>query len=321
MKPFFKVFDGVLLGLEMDSLKRAVEDFGRYIKIERNLSEHTVEGYLTDLRQFQEFIAQNENAAAEKNKIPRDTLLIRSFLVSLYRVKMSKTTVSRKIASLRSFYRYLLKEGRIGLNPAELVQLPRTEKYVPVVLSVDEIQALLGVQFADDETGKRNRAIMELFYSTGIRLSELTGMNVADLRFEEGLIKVRGKGRKERIVPVGAPAVNAVRDYLGGRQTGKDFRAAENPLFLNSKRGRMNPRDVARVVERAVKKSGIQRKVSPHVLRHSFATHLLDAGADLRSIQEMLGHRSLSTTQKYTSVSVSRLMEVYDNAHPRAKQT
>lgn len=307
----------------MESLKRAVEDFGRYIKIERNLSEHTVEGYLTDLRQFQEFIAHNENTVAEKNEIPEDTLLIRSFLVSLYRVKMSKTTVSRKIASLRSFYRYLLKEGKIELNPAELVQLPRTEKYIPVVLSVDEIQALLGVQFADDETGSRNRAIMELFYSTGIRLSELTGMNIADLRFEEGLIKVRGKGRKERIVPVGAPAINAVRNYLGRRQAGikTDFRAGEEPLFLNAKKGRMSPRDAARVVERAVKESGIQRKVSPHVLRHSFATHLLDAGADLRSIQEMLGHQSLSTTQKYTSVSVSRLMEVYDNAHPRAKQT
>ena len=305
----------------MDSLKRAVEDFGRYIKIERNLSEHTVEGYLTDLRQFQEFIAHNENAVAENNEIPEDTLLIRSFLVSLYRVKMSKTTVSRKIASLRSFYRYLLKEGKITRNPAELVLLPRTEKYIPVVLSVDEIQALLGVLFADDETGSRNRAIMELFYSTGIRLSELTGMNTGDLRFEEGLIKVRGKGRKERIVPVGAPAVHAVRDYLGRRQAGTDSRAGETPLFLNAKKGRMSPRDVARVVERAVKESGIQRKVSPHVLRHSFATHLLDAGADLRSIQEMLGHQSLSTTQKYTSVSVSRLMEVYDNAHPRAKQT
>ena len=305
----------------MDSLKKAIEDFGRYMQIERNLSRHTVTAYLTDLKEFQEFIAHN-GTPAQKNEIPEDTLLIRSFLVSLYRVKMSKTTVSRKIASLRSFYRYLLKKGEIGLNPAELVQHPRTEKYVPSVLSVDEMQALLGVQFSEDDTGSRNRAIMELFYSTGIRLSELTGMNIADLRFEEGLIKVRGKGRRERIVPVGAPAVNAVRNYLSRRQMGMktDSRAGEKPLFLNAKKGRMSPRDVARVVERAVKESGIQRKVSPHVLRHSFATHLLDSGADLRSIQEMLGHRSLSTTQKYTSVSVSRLMEVYDNAHPRAKQ-
>jgi integrase/recombinase XerC len=256
----------------------------------------------------------------ENIRIPEEALFIRSFLVSLYRVKMSKTTVSRKIASLRSFYRYLLKEGKIELNPAELVQLPRTEKYIPVVLSVDEVQALLGVQFADDETGSRNRAIMELFYSTGIRLSELTGMNLGDLRFDESLIKVRGKGRKERIVPVGAPAVHALRDYLGKRQPGANSRAAETPLFLSAKKERMSPRDVSRVVEKVVKESGIKRRVSPHVLRHSFATHLLDAGADLRSIQEMLGHRSLSTTQKYTSVSVSRLMEVYDNAHPRAKQ-
>jgi len=312
----------VFLRCGVELLKKAVEDFGRHIKIERNLSGHTVEAYVTDLRQFQEFIARSDNAAAQKKEIPDDPLLIRSFLVWLYRVKMSKTSVSRKIASLRSFYRYLLKEGKIGLNPAELVQLPRTEKYIPSVLSVDEIQALLGVRFGDDETGSRNRAIMELFYSTGIRLSELTGMNIADLHFEEGLVKVRGKGRKERIVPVGSAAINAVQDYLIRRHASQETEAPseEEPLFLNAKKRRMNPRDVARVVEQAVKESGIQKRVSPHVLRHSFATHLLDAGADLRSIQEMLGHRSLSTTQKYTSVSVSRLMEIYDNAHPRAKK-
>ncbi|MDP1989833.1 MAG: tyrosine recombinase XerC, partial [Syntrophales bacterium] len=229
--------------------------------------------------------------------------------------------VSRKVAALRSFYRYLLREGKVRFNPAELLQLPRCEKYIPVVLSVDETLSLLRVNFSGDAAGLRDRAIIELFYSAGIRLSELTGLNIADMDFAGGLIRVRGKGRKERIVPVGTPAFQAIEAYLNrraelavkGRQTG-----FIEPLFLSSRGMRMNPRGVARVVEWVVRESGIGRTISPHALRHTFATHLLDAGADLRSIQEMLGHRSLSTTQKYTTVSVSRLMEVYDRSHPRA---
>jgi integrase/recombinase XerC len=292
--------------------------------IEKNLSGHTVKAYLNDLKQFQEFIRVRDPAGRDSDDIPEDIVLIRSFLVSLYRGKMRKITVSRKIASLRSFYRYLLREGAVKLNPAELLQLPRCEKYIPVTLSVDETQALLSVGFPEDAVGRRDLAIMELFYSTGIRLSELTGMNVDDLRFADCLLKVRGKGKKERIVPVGAPALSALGDYLRIRSelagAGSDKRGGE-PLFVNANGKRIGPRDVARVVERVVKQSGIGRRISPHSLRHTFATHLLDAGADLRSIQEMLGHSSLSTTQKYTSVSVSRLMEIYDNAHPRAKQT
>jgi integrase/recombinase XerC len=248
-------------------------------------------------------------------------MVIRSFLASLYKEKLQKVTVSRKVAALRSFYRYLLREGKVRFNPAELLQLPRCEKYIPVVLSVDETLSLLRVNFSEDAAGLRDRAIIELFYSAGIRLSELTGLNIADVDFAGGLIRVRGKGRKERIVPVGTPAFQALGLYLDkraelaakGRQTGPD-----EPLFLSSRGMRMNPRGVARVVERVVRESGVGRTISPHALRHTFATHLLDAGADLRSIQEMLGHRSLSTTQKYTTVSVSRLMEVYDRSHPRA---
>ncbi|MCK9362809.1 MAG: tyrosine recombinase XerC [Syntrophales bacterium] len=306
----------------MSSLKKAIADFGRHISVERNLSGHTVEAYLADLKQFQEFLMTRGSAGAEDDDIPEDIVLIRSFLVSLYRSKMRKITVSRKIASLRSFYRYLLREGSVKLNPAELLQLPRCEKYIPAVLSVDETLALLSVDFSKNAAGSRNRAIMELFYSSGIRLGELVGMNVDDLRFSECLVKVRGKGKKERIVPVGASALAALKDYLQMRS--EFVRAASDkmdgePLFLNARGTRIGPRDVARVVEWVVLQSGIGRKISPHSLRHTFATHLLDAGADLRSIQEMLGHSSLSTTQKYTSVSVSRLMEIYDKAHPRAK--
>ncbi len=302
----------------MGLLEQAISGFGRHLRVERNLSAHTKTAYLTDLEQFRAFVAGTESSA---EAIPTDPLVIRAFLASLHREKLRKVTISRKVAALRSFYRYLLREGTAAVNPAELIQLPRCEKYVPVVLSADEMVALLQVNFAADAAGCRDRAMVELFYSAGIRLSELTGLNVEDVHLSEGLIKVRGKGRKERIVPFGEPARQAIEVYLRKRpelfveRSGGD---AGEALFLSTRGRRMNPRGVARVVEKVVRQSGIGRKISPHALRHTFATHLLDAGADLRSIQEMLGHRSLSTTQKYTSVSVSRLMEIYDRAHPRA---
>ena len=309
----------------MGLLEQAIGEFGRYMKVERNLSSHTREGYLTDLKQFRAFLEGTDlksvPSGGVEGAIPTDPLVIRSFLASLYREKLRKVTISRKVAALRSFYRYLLREGVVAVNPAELIQLPRCEKYIPVVLSADEMLALLQVKFAEDAAGRRDRAMIELFYSAGIRLSELTGLNLEDVRFQEGLIKVRGKGRKERIVPFGRPALQAIETYLQKRRellkegTGGK---GEEALFLSTRGKRMNPRGVARVVERVVRQSGIGRKISPHALRHTFATHLLDAGADLRSIQEMLVHKSLSTTQKYTSVSVSRLMEIYDRAHPRA---
>jgi integrase/recombinase XerC len=305
----------------MGLLEQAIGGFGRYMKVERNLSSHTREGYLTDLKQFRAFLETPEVSGGVEGAIPTDPLVIRSFLASLYREKLQKVTISRKGAALRSFYRYLLREGVVAVNPAELIQLPRCEKYIPVVLSADEMLALLHVQFAEDAAGSRDRAMIELFYSAGIRLSELTGLNLEDIRFQEGLVKVRGKGRKERIVPFGRPALQAIEAYLQKRlellKEGTGGKG-EEALFLSTRGKRMNSRGVARVVERVVRESGIGRKISPHALRHTFATHLLDAGADLRSIQEMLGHKSLSTTQKYTSVSVSRLMEIYDRAHPRA---
>jgi integrase/recombinase XerC len=302
-------------------LKEAIQEFDRHMAVEKNLSDQTRKSYMSDLRQYRAFLERENISAEEVDGIPTDQMLIRSFLASLYREKLRKTSISRKIAALRSFYRYLLREGKVRFNPAELLQTPRCETYIPVVLSVDEILSVLGVHFSESAEGLRDRAMLELFYSAGMRLSELTGLNIADCDFAGGLVKVRGKGRKERILPVGTPAFDAVGDYLKRRgelaakrpQTGH-----EEPLFLSIRGMRMNPRGVARVVERVVRESGIGRKISPHALRHTFATHLLDAGADLRSIQEMLGHRSLSTTQKYTTVSVSRLMEVYDRAHPRA---
>lgn len=302
-------------------LDQAIEEFDRHMTVERNLSDQTRRSYLCDLSQYQAFLERQGESEERGDGIPTDPMLIRAFLASLYREKLRKATISRKVAALRSFYRYLLREGKVRFNPAELVQSPRCEKYIPVVLSADEVLSMLQVNFPGDAAGLRDRAIVELFYSAGIRLSELTGLNIADVDFAGGLIRVRGKGRKERIVPIGTPAIQAVEASLHrwaelaakGRLAGSD-----EPLFLSSRGMRMNPRGVARVVEKAVRASGIGRTISPHALRHTFATHLLDAGADLRSIQEMLGHRSLSTTQKYTTVSVNRLMEVYDRSHPRA---
>ncbi len=304
----------------MGLLNESITEYSRHMQFERNLSEHTRKSYLTDLRQYVAFLESRNPAPTVEDGIPGDQLVIRAFLASLYREQLKKITISRKMAALRSFYRYLLREGKVRLNPAELVQLPRCEKYIPVVLSTDEMLALLQVNFPDDAAGTRDRAMIELFYSTGIRLSELTGLNIEDIRMHDGLVKVRGKGRKERIVPVGTPAITAVEAYLRRREELVRGRhdSGREPLFLSRRGGRMNQRGVARVVERVVLASGIGRKISPHALRHTFATHLLDAGADLRSIQEMLGHRSLSTTQKYTAVSMSRLMEIYDRAHPRA---
>jgi len=304
-------------------LDSRLQEFERYLTVEKNVSPHTVSAYLGDLGQFRDFASSAGMMAADDEEGWRkvDPMLIRSFLASLYRARMKKVTISRKIAALRSFFRFLQRRGRIDVNPAESVQSPKGEKHVPSVLSVDEVLKLLSTPFGEGVLGLRNRALVELFYTTGIRLSELTGLNLADIDFAQDLVKVRGKGRKERIVPAGSRALAAVRGYLELRTelVRKPSARNEAPVFLSKSGARLAQRDVDRVLRKAVKRSGIVRNVSPHTLRHSFATHLLDAGADLRAIQEMLGHKSLSTTQKYTSVGISRLMEVYDRAHPRAK--
>jgi integrase/recombinase XerC len=299
-------------------MESAVEAFGAHLEIERNLSYHTKRNYLADLKQFQGFLVKR----GIRNIDAIDQMTIRAFLAVLYRKKIKKVTMSRKVASLRAFFKFLLREGRIKYNPAEMIQAPKADKYLPTFLSIDEVLALLGVKFGTDAFGLRDRAIMELFYSAGIRIGELTGLNTGDIDFPRGLMKVRGKGKKERIVPVGGPALKALENYLGMRSEfvrDKEESYLESPLFLSRLGSRLTPRSVRRLVDKYVLQSGINRKITPHVLRHTFATHLMDAGADLRVIQELLGHESLSTTQKYTSMSVTRLMEVYDKSHPRAQ--
>ena len=298
-----------------------IRDYQTYLTSERNVSEHTRMAYIKDVEEYAEFLQKNnfiDNIDGILN-VAADT--VRAYLGYLFRRKVKKVTVNRKISSLRSFYKYLIRSGKTKNNPAGMIQSSKTEKYMPNFLSVDEMFELLQAWNDTSTAGLRNRAMLELFYSSGLRLGELAGLNVMDLDFDQALVKVRGKGRKERIVPVGAPARQALQEYLAKTKEVRKKNSEDvfnSPLFLNLRGARITARSIARIVDEATKKSKIGRKISPHALRHTFATHLLNAGADLRSIQELLGHESLSTTQKYTAVNINRMMEIYDKAHPRA---
>lgn len=306
-------------------MEKVIEDFGRYMEIERNLSPHTKKNYLADLRQFKSFLDTQAISLTDheiSEGITVDYIVIRAFLGSLYRERLKKVTIARKVTALRTFFEYLQRKGKIKVNPAQMVQAPKSEKYIPVFLSVDEMLILLDAKGTLNALGLRDKAIVELFYSSGIRLSELVGLNMDDIDFHQGLMKVRGKGKKERIVPVGDQAIAAVTAYLEKRyevlkRNGDN--ASAGPIFISRRGSRLSTRSVARILDKLVILSGLGRKISPHTLRHTFATHMMEAGADLRAIQELLGHESLSTTQKYTSVSVGRLLEIYDKAHPKAR--
>ena len=297
-----------------------IQDFQIYLEVERNVSAHTRVAYIADIQEFARFLHNNNFIKSQDEIINAEPENIREYLSYLYHQKVKKVTVNRKVSSLRAFYKYVLRTGKIKNNPAEMIQTLKTEKYMPTFLSVDEMFELLKTQDESSVLSLRNRAMLEIFYSSGLRLSELAGLDLIDLDFNQKLVKVRGKGRKERIVPVGGPALKAVQEYLGKigeirKDTSGDI--YKKPLFLNARGERITTRSIARIVNEITSKSGIGRKISPHALRHSFATHLLNAGADLRSIQELLGHESLSTTQKYTAVNINRMMEIYDKAHPR----
>jgi integrase/recombinase XerC len=300
-----------------------IQNFQIYLEVERNVSAHTRTAYIADIQEFARFLNNNNFIKRQDEIIDVEPENIREYLSHLYRQKVKKVTVNRKVSSLRAFYKYVLRTGKIKNNPAELIQTLKTEKYMPTFLSVDETFQLLNAHADHSVSGLRDHAMLELFYSSGLRLSELAGLNVTDFDFSQMLVKLRGKGKKERIVPVGKPALQAIEDYI--KKTAEVRKKYENnifknPLFLNARGERITARSIARIVDASTVKSGIGRKISPHALRHSFATHLLNAGADLRSIQELLGHESLSTTQKYTAVNINRMMEVYDKAHPRAKK-
>jgi integrase/recombinase XerC len=286
-----------------------IRQFIHYLSAEKNASPHTCRNYLRDLEQFESFL---EEMAIEKV----DRMALRRYLSFLHR-KNRKSSIARKLSTLRSFYKYLVREHVLSANPAKPVATPKVEKLLPTTLTVDEAFRLMESPSKDQksrETELRDRAILELLYSSGLRVSELVGLNPNRVNLDLGIVRVMGKGRKERIVPVGAKAIEALKSYLETRGILEEG----SPLFVNLRKGRLTDRSVARLVKKYGRQSGIFRKISPHSLRHTFATHLLDAGADLREIQEMLGHVSLSTTQRYTHLTVGKLMEVYDKAHPRS---
>ncbi len=305
-------------------MKESVDKFIQYLLAEKNASEHTVRNYLSDLNQFSDFIRhfQPDSTPSSEELKPEkiDPAAIKSFLEELYR-KNKKSSIARKLASLRSFFRFLVRENIIKQNPAEIVATPRQEKPLPRFLSVDEIFALLEIPDQSTALGRRDKAILEFLYASGVRVSELVGLNLSSLDLDLGIARVLGKGRKERIVLLGSKAIAALRSWLEIRESLQGPEVAEDDqkaVFLNNRGRRLSTRSVARTVDKYIVRCALLRKISPHSLRHTFATHLLDAGADLRGIQELLGHVSLSTTQKYTHLSLDHLMEVYDKAHPRA---
>lgn len=290
-------------------MQRYIDKFINYLKIEKGVSNHTIINYTIDLKMFSSFLGE-----AGVDSV--DHLALRRFLAVLRSKNYSKRTVARKLASLRSFFRFLYREGHIKANPITAISSPKLDKKLPKFLDVGKVTKLILSPDVKTPSGLRDRAILETLYSCGIRVSELVGLNVDDIDFISGVIKVLGKGRKERMVPIGDMALGSIRKYTESRRNG---RAKENKaVFLNSRGGRLTDRSVRRVIDKYIHACSAEEKISPHSLRHSFATHLLDKGADLRSVQELLGHMNLSTTQIYTHVTMERLKNVYDKAHPRA---
>jgi integrase/recombinase XerC len=293
-------------------VKKSLAAFRRHLERERNASAHTVRAYAEDLEQF---VAHLRGELGREPR-PRDVdhLLIRSFLARLHREGLKKSSAARKLATLRTFFRYLCREEILQANPARALLSPRLERRIPAHLDEADVSRLLAVEGVGD-ADVRARAIFELLYATGIRCAELVGLDLPEVDLEGRFVRVLGKGRKERIVPFGMPAEKALRDYLPVRS---NWRPRTDALFVNARGGRLTDRSVRSIVQRRVRQVALARRISPHGLRHSFATHLLERGADLRAIQELLGHARLSTTQRYTHLDSRHILEIYRKTHPRA---
>lgn len=288
-----------------------VKNFLNFLETEKNASTHTIKNYAIDLR---EFLTPLDGKPVEDVHY----LDIRTFLAGLKEKTFSKSSISRKLACLRSFFKYLVRENVLKANPAADISTPKREKKLPKFLDPTEITNLIEAPPQDTWEGKRDRAILEMLYSSGLRVSELVGLNWEDLDLFSGLVRVRGKGKKERILPVGQMALQAVRSYMDHKPSREKDSGSKKPLYLNRGGSRLTDRSVRRMILKYTRQCALSKEVSPHMLRHSFATHMLDRGADLRSVQELLGHENLSTTQIYTHVTTKRLKEAYDAAHPRA---
>jgi integrase/recombinase XerC len=293
-------------------MKKAIAAFLRHLDRERNASPHTIKAYGEDLERFA--LHMREEIGREARPADADRLLVRSFLARLHRDGLKKVSAARKLASLRTFFRYLCREGILEVNPARSLHSPRLERRIPAHLEESEVDRFLDVP-GDSDAAARARAVLELLYATGIRCAELVGLDLAEVDLEARMLRVLGKGRKERIVPFGLRAAAALRAYLPARARA---RPRTDALLVNARGGRLTDRSVRQIVAARVRQVAFARRVSPHTMRHSFATHLLERGADLRAIQELLGHASLSTTQRYTHVNTRHILEVYRKAHPRA---
>ncbi len=306
-------------------MEQLFAQFLEHLRYERNVSEHTLRNYGIDLGQFYDHLAPADPQTGARREVDikqLDHITIREWLSTLHTAQKKKTSIARKLAALRTFFQFLIREGVVELNPAKLVSTPRLEKKLPNHLSIEEAIRFIETPDLATDLGQRDRAILELLYGTGVRVSELTKLNMRDVDFKNKLVRVMGKRRKERIVPFGDPALHAIMQYLTVRnvflQHAPLAERESEALFLNYQGTRITTRSVGRMVDKYIDICAGIHNISPHSLRHSFATHLLDSGADLRDIQELLGHARLSTTQIYTHVSMEKLIEVYDKAHPKA---
>ncbi len=318
--------------------KSIINQFLTYLRTQRNFSAHTIRSYAADLKQFGRFLAggdirsgtnsdrthsedkEDNGHCRQEDLVAAGPMDFRSYLAAIRNEGYSRSTAARKLATLRSLYKFLVRTGRMKSSPVSVIRTPRQEKRLPKCLDVEQVGELLSAP--DDETlfGLRDRAILETIYSSGLRISEVVSLNVEDLNEFGRVLRIRGKGRKERLVPLGSQAAKAIGLYRQKRSA--EFgRAESGALFVNKYGDRISDRSVRRLFSKHLAEAGLPPDLSPHVLRHSFATHMLNAGADLRSVQEMLGHRSLSTTQIYTHLTTTRLKEVYDRAHPLAEKS
>jgi integrase/recombinase XerC len=292
---------------------KEIEEFMSFLEYEKNASPHTIASYRRDLLQLAQYLKGKKSGL---DKV--DNIILRGFLASRHDRGEKKSTIGRKLAAIRSFFQYCVRKHWIEHNPAKVVSTPKQDKPVPSFLTEEEMQAFLDLPRANKPLDLRDRAMMELLYATGIRVSELVGINLEDVNFSERLIRIRGKGKKERLVPFGRVAEESLRSYLRLRSLINKGKVEPKPVFLNYLGKKLSSRSVERTVDKYIRHSALRRKISPHSLRHSFASHLLSRGADLRIIQELLGHESLATTQKYTHIDLKHILEVYRKSHPRS---
>jgi integrase/recombinase XerC len=297
----------------MGHMQEKIEAFIDHLRFERNASVHTIDAYRRNLLQFSAFLLE---AGIPFTRI--DHVAIRTFLAHLYRKQEKKSTIARKLAAIRSFFHFCVQKKWMKDNPAKVVATPKQEQHVPSFLSEEEMAELLDFPDSHHPLDLRDRALLELLYATGLRVSELVGLDLEDINLEERILRVRGKGKKERLVPYGRLAAESLLIYLRCRPSIAKGRIDASALFLNYRGERLNARSVQRIVRTCLMQAALKRKISPHSLRHSFASHLLSRGADLRAIQELLGHASLATTQKYTHLDLGHLLEVYKKSHPRS---